>query len=180
MCRQAQYRAGNRLTDEMARKLPDLSARPIVIRGNLFTGGLLFVGFGSTATWSAIATWGSDEFDWIYPVAGALFLPAGLWMMILGPVIVRIGDEVVSMTRRRTWWSMPRTSEWRVSEFECIRCDVTPEEDGSKTFHLALQHRSGDQVDLFMGYPLTNGDDALNIVNGLEKMLKLPVEWNEP
>jgi len=156
---------------------PDFSVRPVVIRGSSLKRGLFVLAFGIGAGLFGVWTWGSDDFSWISFVTAGLLCPLGLWAIMSGPQTIQIGDDTVRLADKKTWWSLPQTCEWPISEFKCVRLVHTISE-GENYFDVKLEHADDREITLLFGDQ--DEDYAYWYADRLARALNLPMESSKP
>lgn len=162
----------------MAKKLPDFSVRPVVIRTNSVKLGLFALASGIGAAWLGFEALNSHGIDWIFLAAASFLIPTAFWLLLSGPETMRIGDDTVQLLEQKTWWSLPSTSEWPISDFECVRLNSEKWEDGSVTWDIWLKHTDGHEVHLEVG--ARDEDYAFQFAHDAARALNLPMLLYDP
>jgi len=162
----------------MAKKVPDFSVRPVVIRKKFLKGALFVLALGSAGMWFALNRRGTDDFDYLFLISALGVCLFGLWGLMSGPMTVRIGDDTIQRVLQNTWWSLPSTTEWPISDFECVRLNSVKWEDGSKTWDIWLRHADGQEIHLEIG--ARDEDYALQFAHDAARALNLPMLFYDP
>jgi len=90
-----------------------------------------------------------------------------------GPQTIQIGDDTVRLADKKTWWSLPQTCEWPISEFKCVRL-VRTKSEGENYFDVTLEH--ADEREITFLSSDRDEEYAYWYADRLARALNLPME----